>query len=89
MKHVAKANKVRAASGVFIFLATGVFSVALVRPYVAGFAIYLYVALALFFALMLLNLFARQSMLRFCSRIERSLTKEPKDDPGGPARFVP
>jgi hypothetical protein len=63
--------------------------VALVRPYVAGFAVYLYVALALFFALMLLNLFARQSVLRFYSRVEHSLTKEPKDDPNQAARFVP
>jgi hypothetical protein len=40
MKHVIKTNKIVAALIVVIFLATGVFSVALVRRSVEGFAVY-------------------------------------------------
>jgi len=89
MKHVIKANRIMAASVLLIFLATGIFGVALVWTSVRGFAVDFYVALALFLAFLFLNLFARQRVLRFYSRIERSLTKEPKDDPNEPARFVP
>jgi len=78
-----------AASVLLIFLATGIFGVALVWTSVRGFAVDFYVALAFFLAFLFLNLFARQRVLRFYSRIERSLTKEPKDDPNEPARFVP
>ena len=89
MKHVIKANRIIAASVVLIFLATGIFGVALVWTSVRGFAVDFYVALALFVAFLFLNLLARQRVRRFYSRIERSLTKEPKDDPNEPARFVP